>query len=164
MFSRRVWLSGSRAGGTRQSGSPGRGPQLASQAPWSARTASRSRHRSSGVTQCGWACVPPVTASSAAARRRADGGASGVQDRPRLPDRLVNLQVRHAHHQQSSRRPLHIRKPHQGHLVGEAIRVPGLLPVRPQHPPARQSAARRPRCRLGQMIKPPPPQNPERAL
>ena len=70
-----LWLSGSRAGGTRQSGSPGRGPQLASQAPWSARTASRSRHRSSGVTQCGWACVPPVTASSTAARRRADGGA-----------------------------------------------------------------------------------------
>src|SRR3954451_2561028 len=75
MFSRRLWLSGSRAGGTRQSGSPGRGPQLVSQAPWSARTASRSRHRSSGVTQCGWACVPPVTASSATARRRADGGA-----------------------------------------------------------------------------------------
>src|SRR3954452_21596643 len=75
MFSRRVLLSGSRAGGTRQSGSPGRGPQLANQAPWLARTASRSRHRSSGVTQCGWACVPPVIASSAAARRRADGGA-----------------------------------------------------------------------------------------
>ena len=56
-------------------GSPGRGPQAASQAFCSARTASRSRHRSSGVTQCGWAGVPPVTASSAAASRRADGGA-----------------------------------------------------------------------------------------
>ena len=55
---RRVWLSGSRAEGTWQPGSPGRGPQLTSQAPWSAKTASRSRHRSSGVTQCGWACVP----------------------------------------------------------------------------------------------------------
>src|SRR3954454_17219696 len=75
MFSRRLWLSGSRAGGTRQSGSPGRGPQDASQAPCSARTASRSRHRSSGVTQCGGVGVPPVTASSAAANRRADGEA-----------------------------------------------------------------------------------------
>src|SRR3954452_6570281 len=46
-FSCRVRLSGSRAGGTRQSGSPGRGPQVASQTPCSARTASRSHHRSS---------------------------------------------------------------------------------------------------------------------
>jgi hypothetical protein len=76
-FSRRVWRSGSRAGGTRQSGSPGRGPQAASQAFCSARTASRSHHRSSGVTQYGWACVPPVTASSAAANRHADGEAAG---------------------------------------------------------------------------------------
>ena len=79
-FSRRLWLSGSRAGGTRQSGSPGRGPQAASQAPWSARTASRSRHRSSGVTQCGWAGVPPVIASSAAASWRASGGFALVSE------------------------------------------------------------------------------------
>ena len=67
------WLSGSRAGGTRQSGSPGRGPQAANQASCSARTARRSRHRSSGVTQCEWACVPLVIPSSAVASGRAAG-------------------------------------------------------------------------------------------
>jgi hypothetical protein len=48
----------------------------ASQAPWSAKTASRSRHRSSGVTQCGWAIVPLVIASSAVASRRVGGEAA----------------------------------------------------------------------------------------
>ena len=49
------------------------------------------------------------------------------------------------------------------HLAGEAARLPGLLSVRPQHPPAGQSAARRPRCRPGRHDKPPPPRNPVRA-
>jgi hypothetical protein len=48
------------------------------------------------VTQCGWAGEPVVSASSAAAsRRRGWGARSRLQDRPRFPDRLLNLQFGH---------------------------------------------------------------------
>jgi hypothetical protein len=145
-FSRRVWLSGSRAGGTRQSSSPGRGPQAASQVSCSARTARRSRHRSSGLTQCGCAGVPPVTASSAAASRCADGETAGPAYRivhaSRIASsisRFVTLITRN-----HPSRPLHIRKPHaetSRKLVQG--RHGSLCPVQVDHPYSGRSSVHR---------------------
>jgi hypothetical protein len=118
-------------GRTWQAGSPGRGPQAASQAPWLARTASRSRHRSSGVIQCGWVDVPPVTARSAAASRRADGEppACTIASASRIVSSISrSVMLVTSNHLSNS---LHIRKPHQGtsRQIGGRCSMPALTAV-----------------------------------